>query len=82
MTGVHKPVGGMNHRAIIILMTAGVFAVLCMLMLLSFQGWPPWPVILWFAVSHLFFCAVVVRTKPFKGPYTTPMQEPELPRPE
>ena len=72
----------MNRKAIIILMTAGVFAVLVMLMLLSFGGWPPWPVILWFTVSHLFFCAVVARTKPFTGPYTEPMAEPELPRPE
>lgn len=72
----------MNRKAIIILMTAGVFAVLCMLMLLSFEGWPPWPVIFWFVVSHVFFCAVIARTKPFNGPYTEPMAEPEPSRPE
>lgn len=70
----------MNRKAIIIMMTAGIFAVLTTLMILFFEGWPPWPVTMWFAVSHAFFCAVVLRVKPFKGPYREPMAEPELPR--
>ena len=76
-----QPVGNvMNRKAIIILMTVGIFMVLSMLMLLFFQDWPPWPVIFWFALSHAFFCAVVIRVKPFTGPYNEPMAEPELPR--
>jgi hypothetical protein len=70
----------MNRKAIIILMTAGVFIVLGMLMLLFFGGWPPWPVIFWFTVSHVFFCIVIARVKPFTGPYKEPMAEPDLPR--
>jgi predicted MFS family arabinose efflux permease len=77
---MNRPVGNaMNRKAIIILMTVGIFIVLSMLMLLFFEGWPPWPVIFWFAVSHAFFCAVVIRVKPFTGPYKEPMAEPELP---
>lgn len=70
----------MNRRAIIVLMTLGVFLVLGMLMALFFEGWPPWPVILWFAVSHVFFCYMIARTQTFKGPYREPMEEPDLPR--
>ncbi len=72
--------GTMNRKTVIILMTAGVFAVLSMLMLLFFEGWPPWPVIFWFAVSHAFFCRVILGVKPFTGPYTEPMADPEPPR--
>lgn len=76
-----QPLGStMNRKAIIILMTVGIVMILSMLMLLFFEGWPPWPVILWFAVSHAFFCAVILRVKPFTGPYKEPMAEPELPR--
>jgi hypothetical protein len=70
----------MNRKAIIIGMTVGVFIVLGILMLLFFKGWPPWPVLLWFTASHAFFCAMIVRTKPFNGPYQEPMAEPDLPQ--
>jgi NADH:ubiquinone oxidoreductase subunit H len=70
----------MNRKAIILLMTAGIFVVLGILMLLFFGGWPPWPVTLWFALSHVFFCVVIARVKPFRGPYREPMGEPGLPR--
>jgi len=30
---------------------------------------PPWPVLFWFAVSHVSFCVLIARTKPFTGPY-------------
>lgn len=69
----------MNPRSVIFLMTAAVFVVLGALMLLFFEGWPPWPVILWFTASHVFFCVVVARVKPFTGPYREPMAEPDLP---
>lgn len=70
----------MNRKAVILWMTAGIFIVLGTLMLLFFEGWPPWPVTFWFTVSHLFFCIVIARVKPFAGPYRKPMPEPELPR--
>jgi len=72
----------MNRKAVILMMTVGVFVVLGMLMVLFFQGWPPWPVILWFAVSHIFFCALIAGVRPYPGPYREPMADPELPRPE
>ena len=70
----------MNRKAVIIWMTAAVFVVLGTLMLMFFDGWPPWPVTFWFIMSHVFFCVVIARVKPFTGPYTEPMAEPELPR--
>ena len=70
----------MNRKAVIVLMTAGVFIVLSVMMLLFFEGWPPWPVIMWFTLSHMFFCVVIGRTKPFKGPHMEPMVDPPLPR--
>jgi hypothetical protein len=72
----------MNRSAVIVLMTIGIGVVLTALAFLFFEGWPPWPVIGWFAVSHLFFCFLVAGTKPFTGPYREPMAEPELPRSE
>ncbi len=80
-SAVSAPAGSrMNRKAIILLMTAGVFAVLGTLMLLFFGGWPPWPVTFWFTISHVFFCVVIARVKPFRGPYKEPMAEPTLPR--
>ncbi len=70
----------MNRRRVIILMTLGVFIVLGTLMILFFEGLPPWPVALWFTASHVFFCIVIARVKPFPGPHREPMAEPELPR--
>ena len=69
----------MNRKAIIIVMTLGVFIVLGTLMVLFFEGWPSWPVVLWFTVSHAFFCTMILRTKPFHGPHQEPMAEPDLP---
>lgn len=70
----------MNRRAVIVLMTAGVFIVLSLLTILFFEGWPPWPVIMWFTLSHVFFCIVISRVKPFQGPHQEPMADPELPK--
>jgi hypothetical protein len=35
---------------------------------------------MWFTLSHVFFCFVIGRAKPFKGPYKEPMADPELPK--
>ena len=31
--------------------------------------------LLWFAVSHAFFCVVTARVKPYRGPYVEPMAD-------
>jgi hypothetical protein len=62
----------MNRKRVIVLMTVAVFVMMGWLMLTIFGGWPPWPVLFWFVASHIFFCAVVLRVRPFKGPYSTP----------
>lgn len=74
------PAPSMNRTAIIVLMTGGVFVVLGVLMLLFFRGWPPWPVAMWFTISHVFFCIVIARAKPFRGPHKEPIADPDLPR--
>lgn len=68
----------MNRKRVIVSTTAGVFVVLCILATLFFRGIPPWPMLLWFAVSHLFFCVVIARVKPYRGPYTEPMTDPAI----
>jgi fatty acid desaturase len=65
----------MNRARVIVLMTIAVFVVLGWLMLMIFGGLPPWPVMFWFVASHVFFCAVVARARPFRGPYTTPLAD-------
>jgi len=65
----------MNTARVIKLMTVAVFMTLGSLMFAVFDGLPPWPVVLWFTLSHVFFCVVVSRVQPFKGPYTTPSPE-------
>lgn len=66
----------MNRGRVIVLTTIGVFLVLTCIATLFFRGIPPWPVLFWFAVSHAFFCIVIARVKPYRGPYITPMVEP------
>lgn len=67
----------MHPKRVIVLMTLAVFVVLGVLMVLFFGGLPPWPVALCFAASHLAFCLIVARVKPFTGPYRTPMEDPD-----
>lgn len=65
----------MNRKRVILWMTVAVFVLFGWLMLTIFQGLPPWPVTFWFVASHVFFCAVVLRVRPFKGPYATPLAD-------
>lgn len=65
----------MNRTRVIVWMTVAVFVVLGWLGFHILGGWPPWPVTLCFAVSHVFFCVVVSRVRPFRGPYGEPMSE-------
>jgi hypothetical protein len=57
-------------------MTVAVGVVLLWLMAAIFDGLPPWPVLFWFVASHVFFCAVILRVRPFKGPYVATLPEP------
>jgi len=68
----------MNRARVVGLMTVAVFITLGGLMTAIFDGFPPWPVMLWFTLSHVFFCLVILSVRPFKGPYTTPMIEPTI----
>ena len=70
----------MNRRRVVIAMTVAVFFILAVPITRIFNGLPPWPVVLWFAASHVFFCAVILRTRPFQGPYTEPYVDPPLER--
>jgi membrane protein implicated in regulation of membrane protease activity len=65
----------MNPRRVIVWMTAGVCLVIGYLMAAVFGGWPPWPVLACFALSHVFFCFVIARVRPYRGPHTEPMAE-------
>lgn len=65
----------MNRKRVIVWMTVAVAVLFIWMMATVFGGLPPWPVVLWIVASHVFFCAVVVRVRPFTGPYTTPMDE-------
>ena len=62
----------MNRQRVIINMTIAVFVVLMLPLAVIFKGVPPWPVIFWIAVSHIFFCVLIAQTRPFRGPYTEP----------
>ncbi len=74
-----RPVGAtMNRGRVIVLTTVAISIVLGILAVLFFKGIPPWPVLFWFTVSHLFFCIVIASVKPYRGPYTEPMADPEL----
>ena len=44
----------------------GLFAMLVFVSTVVFGSFPPWPMLLWFAASHLFFCVVIARVKPFR----------------
>ncbi len=70
----------MNRRRVIIVMTVAILFMLAVPIATIFKGVPPWPVIIWFAISHIFFCAVIATTKPFSGPYRKPYVDPPLPR--
>ena len=74
-----RPGSRMNPRRVIIWMTIAVFFILTVLATLFFGGIPPWPVLLCFAASHMTFCAIVSKVKPYKGPYTKPLSDPEFP---
>lgn len=71
---VARPVGpSMNRGRVILVMTVLLAATMALIMAGPLRDWLPWPVVAWFVVSHAFFCAVILRVRPFRGPYVTPM---------
>ena len=78
------PVGAtMNRKRVIMFTSLAMFTMLLFVGTVVFGAVPPWPVLLWFAASHLFFCVVIARVKPFRGPYHEPMADdlpPEIDR--
>jgi hypothetical protein len=69
----------MNRVRVIVAMTVAVCFMLVVPLTAMFGGRPPWPIIFWFIVSHVFFCVLIARTKPFRGPYVEPYNDPRLP---
>ena len=67
----------MNRTKVIVLMTLAIFILLGVLMILFFGGWPPWPMVLCFAISHVVFCVIIAKVKPFNGPYRQPLVDPD-----
>ena len=79
MQGPWAPQGSrMNRKKVIILMTIAVFFMLAVPMTVIFGGIPPWPVLFWYTASHVFFCAVIIRVKPYTGPYREPLTDGDL----
>ena len=68
----------MNRKRVIVLMTLAIFVLFGWLTITVFDGLPPWPFVLAFTVSHLFFCIVIASVKPYRGPYTKPLVDPDL----
>ncbi|MBT4740789.1 MAG: hypothetical protein HOH20_03800 [Rhodospirillaceae bacterium] len=68
----------MNRKRVILWMTVAVLVVLMAMTTVLLRAIPPWPVWLFFGISHGFFCAVVWRTQPYPGPHKEPMAEPTV----
>ncbi|MSO98585.1 MAG: hypothetical protein EXR11_10270 [Rhodospirillaceae bacterium] len=65
----------MNPRRVIVWMTLAVFVLVGWLMITIFDGLPPWPVLICFTISHVFFCVVISRVQPYRGPYVEPINQ-------
>jgi hypothetical protein len=69
----------MNRKRVILWMTVAVGLILLVMTVVLLGAPPPWPVWLFFAISHGFFCLLVWRTKPYPGPHSTPLAGPIVP---
>ena len=65
----------MNRKRVVIWMTAAVIVILFMMTFMLLGALPPWPVWVFFGLSHGFFCTMIWRAKPYRGPYQKPMAE-------
>ena len=64
----------MDKKKVVLWISAGVVFTLFYIMLMVVGGIPPWPLLIWFALSHGFFCWFILRVKPYRGPYTHPIE--------
>lgn len=71
----------MNRKRVIVWMTVAVMLTLLTMTTVLLGALPPWPVWLFFALSHGFFCAVIWRTPPYGGPHREPMPDITIPKP-
>ena len=67
------PAPTMDKKKVVFWTSVGVAFMLFYIMLMIVGGIPPWPLLIWFALSHGFFCWVILRVKPYRGPYTQPI---------
>lgn len=78
---IDKPPNTMNRKRVIVWMTVAVVLTLLTMTTVLLGALPPWPVWLFFALSHGFFCAMVLRTPPYEGPHREPMPDVTVPEP-
>ncbi len=71
----NRPSPPMNRKRVILWMTVAIAVVLVMMTTVLLGAFPPWPVWLFFGISHGFFCLVIWRTRPYPGPHVTPLSE-------
>jgi len=69
----------MNRKRVITWMTLAVAVTFLTMTFVLLGAAPPWPVWLFFAISHGFFCTVIWRTPPYPGPHRRPMDDIKLP---
>ncbi|MEQ8735769.1 MAG: hypothetical protein RIC29_12655 [Rhodospirillaceae bacterium] len=65
----------MNRKRVIIWMTVAVAIILLTMTVVLLGALPPWPVWLFFGLSHAFFCTMIWKTKPYSGPFKEPMED-------
>ncbi|MDG2320150.1 MAG: hypothetical protein P8L79_07830 [Rhodospirillaceae bacterium] len=65
----------MDRKRVIVWMTVAVAVILFVMTTVLLGALPPWPVWVFFGLSHGFFCAVVWNTKPYTGPHQRPLYD-------
>ncbi len=78
---VKTPNPPMNRKRVIIWMTVAVAIILLTMTVVLLGAFPPWPVWLFFGLSHAFFCTMIWKTRPYSGPYKEPMDDITAPPP-
>jgi hypothetical protein len=69
----------MNRKRVITWMTVGVGVIFLMMTFILLGALPPWPVWVFFGISHGFFCVAVWRVRPYRGPFLKPMPDATVP---
>lgn len=71
----------MNRKRVIVWMTVAIVVVLVVMTTVLLGALPPWPVWVFFGLSHGFFCLFVWRTEPYPGPHVKPLSDSTNPKP-